>query len=77
MVNFSNEEMAEASKRHQWTVLGVSEKSSVTATAPDFLHRMAILVGHLKTIGAFDAYSLDDDTGRLVYDMHKDSRFQT
>ncbi len=77
MVNFSNEEMAEASKRHQWTVLGLTDKSSVTATAPDFLHRMAILVGHLRTIGAFDAYYLDDDTGRLLYDMRKDARFQT
>lgn len=77
MVNFSNEEMAEASKRHQWTVLGISDKSSVTATAPDFLHRMAILGGHLKTIGAFDAYSLDETTGRIQYDMKKDQRFQT
>lgn len=77
MVNFSNEEMADASKRHQWTVLGISDKSSVTATAPDFLHRMAILGGHLKTIGAFDAYSLDETTGRIQYDMKKDQRFQT
>lgn len=76
MVNFSNEEMAEASQRHQWTVLGLSNKSSVTATAPDFLHRMAILAGHLKTIGAFDAYSLDDKTWQLKYDMTKDNRFQ-
>lgn len=76
MVNFSGREMIESSKRHQWTVLGLSDKSSVTSTAPDFLHRMAILAGHLKTIGAFDAYSLNDE-GRLVYDMHKDTRFDT
>lgn len=77
MVNFSNEEMAEASQRHQWTVLGLSDKSSVTATAPDFLHRMAILAGHLKTIGAFDAHSIEESTGRLIYDMTKDNRFKT
>ena len=76
MVNFSYEEMAEASKRNQWTVLGFfSDKSMCTATAPDFLHRMAILGGHLRTIGAWDAYSLDEN-GKLKYDMYKDTRYQ-
>ena len=76
MVNFSGHEMIESSKRHQWTVLGLPNKASVTSTAPDFLHRMAILGGHLKTIGAWDAYSKNSE-GRLVYDMHKDQQYQT
>jgi hypothetical protein len=37
---------------------------------------MAILAGHLKTIGAFDAYQTNED-GKLYYDMNKDMRFQT
>ena len=76
MVNFSYDEMANESRLHQWTILGiVGDKKMATATAPDFLHRMAILAGHLKTIGAFDAYSLDEN-GKLKYDMTKDQRFQ-
>lgn len=76
MVEFSGREMIDSSKRHQWTVLGIPSKSSVTSTAPDFLHRMAILGGHLKTIGAWDAYSKNSE-GRLVYDMKKDGQYQT
>ena len=76
MVNFSYEEMADASKRNQWTVFGfLNDKSMSTATAPDFLHRMAILGGHLRTIGAWDAYYLDKD-GNLQYDMTKDERYK-
>lgn len=77
MVNFSYDEMANQSKLHQWTVLGiVGDKKMCTATAPDYLHRMAILGGHLRTIGAWKAYSLDEN-GKLKYDMTKDERFQT
>lgn len=77
MVNFSFEEMNHSSKVNQWTVLGFfGDKSMSTATGPDFLHRMAILGGHLRTIGAWDAYSLDED-GILRYDMTKDKRYET
>ena len=77
MVNFSFEEMNHSSRVNQWTLLSFfTDKSMTTATAPDFLHRMAILGGHLRTIGAFDAYSLDNE-GVLKYDMTKDQRYQT
>ena len=46
-----------------------------TATWPDFIHRNAIVIAHLKTIGAYKAYSLDN--GVLKYDMTKDDRFKT
>ena len=46
----------------------------ITATAPDFMHRMSILVAKMKADGCFDAHSLVD--GKLVYDFHKDKRFQ-
>lgn len=47
----------------------------VTATAPDFMHRMSILVAKMKADNCFDAHSVDDK-GQLVYDFHKDGRFQ-
>ena len=76
MVNFSFEEMNHSSRVNQWTLLGFfTDKSMCTATAPDFLHRMTILGAHLRTIGAWDAYSLDED-GNIKYDMTKDGQYQ-
>lgn len=75
MVEFSGQSMVDSSKVHQWTVLGIGSKSSVTSTAPDFLHRMAILGGHLRTIGAWDAYSQNSE-GRVVYNMKADKQYE-
>lgn len=47
----------------------------LTASSPDFLHRMAILVAKMKSDGCFDAYSLDEN-GLLKYDFKKDKRFE-
>ena len=47
----------------------------ITATAPDFMHRMSILVAKMKADNCFDAHSVDDK-GQLVYDFKKDGRFQ-
>ena len=47
-----------------------------TTTWPDYIHRNAILHAYLKTIGAFDAYDLDEN-GLLKYDMEKDKRYKT
>ena len=46
-----------------------------TTTWPDFFHRNALLIAYLKRIGAWDAYSINDD-GELVYDMTKDKRWE-
>lgn len=46
-----------------------------TTTWPDYIHRNAILHAYLKAIGAFDAYSLDEN-GLLKYDMEKDNRYK-
>lgn len=46
----------------------------ITATAPDFMHRMAILVAKMMSDGCWEAHSLED--GKLVYDFKKDKRFQ-
>lgn len=47
----------------------------LTCTAPDFMHRMSLLIAKMKGDGCFDAHSLDEK-GRLKYDFTKDGRFQ-
>lgn len=47
----------------------------LTASSPDFQHRMAILVGKMMQEGSWEAHSLDED-GMLVYDWKKDKRFE-
>ena len=47
----------------------------LTATAPDFLHRVSILVAKMMGDGCWEAHSIDSD-GKLVYDFKKDGRFQ-
>lgn len=45
----------------------------LTATAPDFMHRVSILVAKMMGDGCWEAHSLVD--GKLVYDYNKDHRF--
>lgn len=47
----------------------------LTATAPDFLHRVSILVAKMMGDNCWDAHSLDEN-GQLFYDFKKDGRFQ-
>lgn len=47
----------------------------ITASSPDFQHRMAILVGKMMSDGCWEAHSLDED-GILKYDWKKDKRFE-
>lgn len=47
----------------------------ITATAPDFMHRMSLLVAKMKSDGCWEAHSTDE-TGKMIYDFKKDGRFQ-
>lgn len=47
----------------------------LTATAPDFMHRVSILVAKMMGDGCWDAHVLNDD-GELVYDYKLDNRFK-
>lgn len=47
----------------------------LTATAPDFLHRVSILVAKMMGDGCWEAHSVNE-RGELVYDFKKDGRFQ-
>lgn len=75
MANFSSTQIVEASKTMPVSFYEAGQETLfITATWPDFIHRTAMLVAHLKEIGAYEAYSLDEE-GVLQYDMTKDKRF--
>ena len=77
MANFSGSQIIEAARSNRYGVFELgSDILFITATWPDFIHRTAMLIAHLKKIGAYDAYSLDENEV-LHYDMTKDQRFQT
>ena len=52
----------------------------LTATSPDFFHRMIVLVGKMMADGTWDAYNFEeggiDGNGELTYDVMKDPRFE-
>lgn len=55
---------------HNWS----RDTLFITATAPDFMHRVSILVAKMMADGCWDAHSIED--GKLVYDFTKDKRFE-
>lgn len=77
MANFSGNQIVEASQTNPNGLYEIgSDALFITATWPDFIHRTAMLIAHLKHEGVWDAYSLNDK-GILQYDMTKDKRFET
>ena len=77
MANFSGNQIVQASQTNPNGLYEIgSDALFITATWPDFIHRTAMLVAHLKHEGVWDAYSLNEN-GILTYDMTKDQRFQT
>ena len=77
MANFSGNQIVQASQTNPNGLYEIgSDALFITATWPDFIHRTTMLVAHLKHIGAWDAYSLNEN-GIITYDMTKDARFQT
>ena len=77
MANFTGQQIVEASKSNPYSLYQIGQDALfITATWPDFIHRTAFLLAHLKHIGAIDAFYLGED-GVITYDMTKDQRFQT
>lgn len=75
MANQSLGQLAGQRKLH-WSGLRNFSKDTVflNTTAPDFQHRMSILVGKMMGDGCWEAHSLDEN-GVLKYDWTKDKRF--
>ena len=75
MANQSLNQLAEE-RRVNWANINHWGKNTLflTATSPDFMHRMGILIAKMKGDGCFDAHSIDEN-GKLVYDFKKDKRF--
>lgn len=76
MANQSLGQIAGQRKLH-WSGIRNFNKDTVflNTTAPDFQHRMAILVGKMMGDGCWEAHSLNEN-GDLVYDWTKDKRFE-
>ena len=75
----ANQSLAQVAgqRRINWAHINHWGKDTLflTATSPDFLHRMSLLIAKMKSDGCFDAHTLNKD-GVLEYDFTKDKRFE-
>lgn len=74
----ANHSLNNISRKRRINWFGIGNVSSDTlfwgSTAPDFQHRMTILVAKMMGDGVWDAYTLDEN-GDLKYEWKKDKRF--
>lgn len=75
MTQLDIDQMAEAQNYWKDDFLRFNNYAQWASRAPDFLHRMTILVSYMKKYGVYDAYTVDELNDELVYDWRKDSRF--
>ena len=75
MANYSMGQIARQRRMNWYGIKNFrSDTLFLTSSAPDFQHRMAILVAKMMGDGCWEAHSLDEN-GFIKYDFHKDSRF--
>ena len=75
MANYSLGQIARQRRMNWWGIKNFrSDTLFLTSSAPDFQHRMAILVAKMMGDGCWEAHSLDEN-GFVKYDFTKDSRF--
>ena len=75
MANYSMNQIARQRKKNWYGILNFrTDTMFMTSSAPDFQHRMAILVAKMMGDGCWEAHSLDEN-GFIKYDFYKDSRF--
>lgn len=76
MANYSMGQIASQRRLNWYGIKNFrSDTLFLTATAPDFQHRMSILVAKMMGDGCWEAHSLDEN-GFLKYDFKKDKRFK-
>lgn len=75
MANYSMGNIARQRRMNWWGIKNFrTDTMFMTSSAPDFQHRMAILVAKMMGDGCWEAHSLDEN-GFITYDFTKDSRF--
>ena len=76
MANYSMGQIARQRRLNWWGIKNFrTDTMFLTATAPDFQHRMAILVAKMMGDGCWEAHYLDKN-GNLKYNFKKDKRFK-
>ena len=75
MANYSMGQIARQRRMNWYGIKNFrSDTLFLTSSAPDFQHRMAILVAKMMGDGCWEAHSLDEN-GFIKYDFTKDARF--
>lgn len=75
MANYSMNQIARQRRLNWYGIKNFrTDTLFMTSSAPDFQHRMAILVAKMMGDGCWEAHSLDEN-GFLKYDFKNDSRF--
>lgn len=76
MANMSVNEIPDKMRSNSLGIRNWNENTLfLNTTAPDFQHRVTILVAKMMSDGCFDAHSIDEN-GMLKYDVTKDKRFE-
>lgn len=79
LYKMANQSMSQIANGRKLNWMNINNWSSdtlfLTATAPDFLHRVSILVAKMMGDGCWDAHTLNAE-GKLTYDFKKDKRFE-
>ena len=75
MANYSMGQIARQRRMNWYGIKNFrSDTMFMTSSAPDFQHRMSILVAKMMGDGCWEAHSLDEN-GFIKYDFNKDKRF--
>lgn len=77
MANYSLNDIAEQQRLNWYGIRNMSQQSIyITSSAPDFQHRVAILVAKMMGDGCYEASMEIGPDGKLAYNFKKDKRYQ-
>jgi hypothetical protein len=82
--HIANYGLSQIADQRRYNFLGLrnfgSDTLFLTATSPDFFHRMIVLVGKMMADGTWDTYGFAEDdpdgNGEFKYNVMKDPRFE-
>ena len=77
MANYSLNDIADQQRLNWYGIRNFgTDTLYITSSAPDFQHRMTILIAKMMGDGCYEASMQLDKNGRLYYDFTKDKRFE-